>query len=125
MGRGHSGAIDWSSYVSSVFTHTIGVLDLPVGTSDGPLPFGGRPTPRRLISTFMYMLTGQRSAVLAARIIVHMLKYAPGRPAGATAAAAALSAFQHLVCLLEQYYHPSNAGRWSKPLGQLLKYATK
>ena len=50
-------------------------------------------------------------AGISARTLVHLLKSCPlQQPHTSASAASALSSLQHLVCLLEQYYHPSNTG---------------
>lgn len=53
-------------------------------------------------------LAGETS--IAARMIVHLLKSTAERPRTEASSADALANVQHLVCLLEQYYHPSNTG---------------
>lgn len=53
-------------------------------------------------------LAGEMS--IAARTIVHLLKSTAERPRTEASSADALANVQHLVCLLEQYYHPSNTG---------------
>ena len=105
-----AGALDWSAHLPRLFTHTIGLLEVPVGTSSGPSPVTGSPTPRRALRLFMPLFMARNEASTAARTIVHLLKSSPARPHTAAAASSALSNLQHLVNLLEQYYHPSNTG---------------
>lgn len=105
-----TGALDWSPHLPRIFTHAIGLLEVPVGTSSGPSPVTGSPTPRRVVRLFMPLFVARGEAGIAARTIVHLLKSTPARPHTSAAAALALSSLQHLVCLLEQYYHPSNTG---------------
>ena len=113
--RPHSGALDWSAHLPRLFTHTIGLLEVPVGTSSGTSPVSGSPTPRRALRLFMPLLMARGEASIAARGIVHMLKSAPvTRPHTVASASLALSNLQHLVCLLEQYYHPSNTGEGNR-----------
>lgn len=41
---------------------------------------------------------------------VYLLRHAPARPYTAAAAGEAAAQLEHLLALLEQYYHPSNTG---------------
>ena len=51
------------------------------------------------------------AAAASSSIIVHLLKSCAARPHTPGSSSLTLSSLQHLVCLLEQYYHPSNTGK--------------
>ncbi|GAX74187.1 hypothetical protein CEUSTIGMA_g1636.t1 [Chlamydomonas eustigma] len=120
-----NGSIDWSAHVSRIFTYTISQLEVPVGTSSGASPISGVHTPRRALRILMPLLIESESSISAVTV-VHLLKSCPKeRPHTNVTSAAALSNLQHLVCLLEQYYHPSNSGKWSRHLGSLLRHLVK
>lgn len=189
------GAVDWQPHIPRLFTHIIGVLEVPVGNASGCSPITGSPTPTRMVRAFMPLVrrgaegvggagaaasaqalhcrpicmfctpfgpfgpafsnpdglqlqagcqrlinAGHASACsnlpnpypttllepvrtnppdpqflageasIAARTIVHLLKSTAERPCTEASSADALANVQHLVCLLEQYYHPSNTG---------------
>ncbi|XP_057472456.1 proteasome activator subunit 4-like isoform X2 [Actinidia eriantha] len=101
--------IDWESFLPMLFTKYLNMFEVPVANGNGSYPFSV-DVPR--YTRFLFSNKVVTPAKAVAKSIVHLLK--PG--------SSAQQHFEHLVNLLEQYYHPSNGGRWTYSLERFLLY---
>uniref|UniRef100_A0A5B7B961 Putative proteasome activator subunit 4 n=2 Tax=Davidia involucrata TaxID=16924 RepID=A0A5B7B961_DAVIN len=103
--------IDWESSLPTLFTRYLNMFEVPVanGNGNGSYPFSV-DVPR--YTRFLFSNRAVTPARAIAKSIVYLLK-----PGGS-----ALQHFEKLVNLLEQYYHPSNGGRWTYSLERFLLY---
>ncbi|KAI0501736.1 hypothetical protein KFK09_016681 [Dendrobium nobile] len=102
-------SIDWECFLPALFTRYLNMFEIPVSTGNGAYPFP-LEVPRN--TRFLFSSKTGTPAKAIAKSIVFLLK--PG--------SLAHEHFERLVCLLEQYYHPSNGGRWTYSLERLLRY---
>ncbi|KAA8527119.1 hypothetical protein F0562_008652 [Nyssa sinensis] len=92
--------IDWECFLPMLFTRYLNMFEVPVANGNGSYPFSV-DVPRN--TRFLF----------SNRVVT---------PAKAIAKSIALQHFEKLVNLLEQYYHPSNGGRWTYSLERFLFY---
>ncbi|KAI5321442.1 hypothetical protein L3X38_030513 [Prunus dulcis] len=85
------------------------MFEVPVANGSGSYPFSV-DVPRNTRFLFSNKTVTQAKAI--AKSNVYLLK--PG--------SSAQEHFEKLVNLLEQYYHPSNGGRWTYALERFLLY---
>ncbi|KAK8926304.1 hypothetical protein KSP39_PZI018786 [Platanthera zijinensis] len=102
-------SIDWECFLPALFTRCLNMFEVPVSTGNGSYPFP-LEVPRN--TKFLFSSKTVTPAKAIAKSIVYLLK--PG--------SLAQDYFDRFVCLLEQYYHPSNGGRWTYSLERLLRY---
>ncbi|KAL8462064.1 hypothetical protein ACS0TY_033224 [Phlomoides rotata] len=99
--------IDWESFLPDLFNIYLNMFEVPVASGGGSYPFSvGVPRNTR----FLFANRSVTPSKAIAKSIVHLLK-----PGGS-----AQSHFAKLANLLEQYYHPSNGGRWTYSLERFL-----
>ncbi|KAK9818405.1 hypothetical protein WJX72_012161 [[Myrmecia] bisecta] len=103
-----AGAIEWTPHLSRLYTHVLWGFQVPVGTATASLPYV-RGSSGIVTALFVSELTAE--AKTSAKLIAYLLGRDP----------AAFGQLQKLVDLLEQYYHPSNTGRWTASLSQFLQ----
>ncbi|BFG33636.1 hypothetical protein CerSpe_199100 [Prunus speciosa] len=101
--------IDWECYLPTLFTRYLNMFEVPVANGSGSYPFSV-DVPRN--TRFLFSNKTVTPAKAIAKSIVYLLK--PG--------SSAQEHFEKLVNLLEQYYHPSNGGRWTYALERFLLY---
>ncbi|XP_078165661.1 proteasome activator subunit 4-like isoform X3 [Carex rostrata] len=101
--------IDWEGFLPTLFTHVLNMFEVPVSTGSGSYPFP-MEAPKNM--RFLFSSKSVTPAKAIAKSIVYLLK-----PDGA-----AQLYFERLTNLLEQYYHPSNGGRWTHTLERFLRY---
>lgn len=101
--------LDWSSYLPWIYTRIEASCNLPLGVS---LPQGSADRRCPMHTSF---LMDYSVIPMAARFIVYSLS--PKYPA-------ALHFLRRFVALIANYFHPSNAGRWSGILGSLVARLT-
>ncbi|CAE5967104.1 unnamed protein product [Arabidopsis arenosa] len=99
--------IDWESYFPMLFSRFLNMFEVPVANGSGSYPFSV-DVPRNTRFLFSNRTTTPSKSI--AQSIVYFLK--PG--------SSAHEQFEKLVNLLEQYYHPSNGGRWTYSLERFL-----
>ncbi|KAL6203633.1 hypothetical protein ACLB2K_027333 [Fragaria x ananassa] len=99
--------IDWEGYLPTLFTRYLNMFEVPVANGSGSYPFSV-DVPRN--TRFLFSNRTVTPAKGIAKSIVYLLK--PG--------SSVLEHFEKLVNLLEQYYHPSNGGRWTYSLERFL-----
>ncbi|EPS72801.1 hypothetical protein M569_01955, partial [Genlisea aurea] len=99
--------LSWESFLPALFNIYLNMFEVPVANGSASYPFP-RDVPAGMKYLFSkHTVTPSKSI---AKSIVYLLK-----PGGA-----AQKHFKTLVNLLEQYYHPSNGGRWTQSLEQFL-----
>ncbi|KAL5803775.1 hypothetical protein ACOSQ3_030575 [Xanthoceras sorbifolium] len=101
--------IDWEFFIPALFTRYLNMFEVPVANGSGSYPFSV-DVPRN--TRFLFSNKTITPAKAIAKSIVYLLK--PG--------SLAQEHFEKLVNLLEQYYHPSNGGRWTYSLERFLLY---
>lgn len=99
--------IDWEPFLPMLFTRYLNMFEVPVANGSGSYPFSV-DVPRN--TRFLFSNKTMTPAKAIAKSIVFLL-----RPGGSTQ-----EHFEKLVNLLEQYYHPSNGGRWTYSLERFL-----
>ncbi|ONK69303.1 uncharacterized protein A4U43_C05F21440 [Asparagus officinalis] len=102
-------AIDWEQFLPALFTRYLNMFEVPVSNTHGSYPFP-LEVPRNTRFLFSSKMGTPGKAI--AKSIVYLLK--PG--------SAAQEYFERLANLLEQYYHPSNGGRWTTSLERFLRH---
>ncbi|PWA43841.1 proteasome activating protein [Artemisia annua] len=98
---------DWEALLPETFSRFLNMFEVPVASGGGSYPFT-IDVPRN--TRFLFTNRAHTPAKAIAKSIVYLLK--PG--------SLAQQHFDKLVNLLEQYYHPSNGGRWTYSLERLL-----
>ncbi|KAF3453245.1 hypothetical protein FNV43_RR03685 [Rhamnella rubrinervis] len=101
--------IDWECFLPTLFTRYLNMFEVPVANGSGSYPFSV-DVPRN--TRFLFSNKTLTPAKAIAKSIVYLLK--PG--------SLVQERFEKLVNLLEQYYHPSNGGRWTYSLERFLLY---
>ncbi|KAF3796838.1 Proteasome activator subunit 4 [Nymphaea thermarum] len=101
--------IDWEGFLPILFTRYLNMFEVPVANGNGVYPFS-LDAPRNARFLFFNRVSNPTKAI--AKSIVYLLK-----PCGSTQVY-----FGKLANLLEQFYHPSNGGRWTHSLERLLRY---
>ncbi|GLT83766.1 hypothetical protein SLE2022_020380 [Rubroshorea leprosula] len=101
--------INWESFMPSLFTRFLNMFEVPVANGSGSYPFSV-DVPRN--TRFLFSNKTVTPAKAIAKSIVYLLK----------PSSSAQEHFEKLVNLLEQYYHPSNGGRWTYSLERFLFY---
>lgn len=100
------GLVDWGAVAPEVFAHAMWVFHVPVGTATADSPFTGS-APALCESHFANEMRSRGASV--AKAAVYTLARVPG---GGPHGDVALTWLEGVATLLEQYYHPSNGGRW-------------
>ncbi|KAJ0102428.1 hypothetical protein Patl1_03711 [Pistacia atlantica] len=99
--------IDWECYIPTLFSRYLNMFEVPVANGSGSYPFSV-DVPRNTRFLFSNRTITPSKAI--AKSVVYLLR--PG--------SSAQKHFEKLVDLLEQYYHPSNGGRWTYSLERFL-----
>lgn len=99
--------IDWESFLPVLFNTYLNMFEVPVANGSGSYPFSV-DVPRN--TRFLFANRTATPSKAIAKSIVYLLK-----PGGL-----AQKHFEKFVNLLEQYYHPSNGGRWTYSLERFL-----
>lgn len=102
-------SIDWEPFLPALFTRYLSMFEVPVSNANGSYPFP-LDVPRNTRFLFSSKMGTPGKAI--AKSIVYLVK--PG--------SAAQEYFERLANLLEQYYHPSNGGRWTNSLERFLRH---
>ncbi|XP_074569693.1 proteasome activator subunit 4 [Curcuma longa] len=102
-------AIDWEQFLPTLFSRFLNMFEVPVSSGSGSYPFP-LEVPRNM--KFLFSSKSGVPAKAIGKSIVYLLR--PG--------SSAQEHFERLANLLEQYYHPSNGGRWTYSLEQFLRY---
>ncbi len=115
------GVIDWTSNMRGILNRFLWAFHVPLGPASASPPFrAGAPAPiEALFANDML----SRSASTA-KVIMWSIGREDVRVDGAGAdgtADVALSCLENIVDIFEQYYHPSNGGKWSGSLALFLR----
>ncbi|XP_038972814.1 proteasome activator subunit 4 isoform X1 [Phoenix dactylifera] len=102
-------SIDWEVFLPALFTRFLNLFEVPVSNGNGSYPFP-LEVPRN--TRFLFSSKTGMPAKAIAKSIVYLLK--PGSLVQVY--------FERLANLLEQYYHPSNGGRWTSSLERFLRH---
>ncbi|KAL5729683.1 hypothetical protein ACHQM5_002598 [Ranunculus cassubicifolius] len=101
--------IDWDSFLPVLFTRYLNMFEVPIANSSASFPFSV-DVPRN--TRFLFSNKAVTPAKAIAKSIVYLLK----------PRSLAQVYFEKLVNLLEQFYHPSNGGRWTYSLERFLRF---
>uniref|UniRef100_A0A2C9WGL5 Proteasome activator Blm10 middle HEAT repeats region domain-containing protein n=1 Tax=Manihot esculenta TaxID=3983 RepID=A0A2C9WGL5_MANES len=101
--------VNWEGFLPTLFTRYLNMFEVPVANGSGSYPFSV-DVPRN--TRFLFSNKTSTPAKAISKSIVYLLR--PG--------SSAQEHFEKLVNLLEQYYHPSNGGRWTYSLERFLLY---
>ncbi|KAI4307795.1 hypothetical protein L6164_030939 [Bauhinia variegata] len=99
--------VDWECFLPTLFARYLNMFEVPVANGSGSYPFS-LDVPRN--TRFLFSNKSATPAKAIAKSIVYLLK--PG--------SSSQQHFEKLVNILEQYYHPSNGGRWTYSLERFL-----
>ncbi|GMH44904.1 hypothetical protein BSKO_12861 [Bryopsis sp. KO-2023] len=109
----HHGQINWTKYMDRLFVGFLTRFHVPVGTATSDMrQFSTYPSHR---ASLLFKNSGTGSIP---KCIIYMLRNEKNEE----------SCIQHLemlIALLEQYYHPSNGGKWTRSLWQFLRLLLK
>ncbi|KAI3424360.1 hypothetical protein D9Q98_009913 [Chlorella vulgaris] len=112
------GMVDWPVLLPQLYTRFMWAFEVPVGAATGSPPFS-YPAPGLCQLLFNAELKSRSSCIAKATI------YLLGRGGGGSPQQDPV--WPHLegvANLLEQYYHPSNSGRWSATLSNFMRELT-
>ncbi|CAI8596807.1 unnamed protein product [Vicia faba] len=99
--------VDWEGLLPLLFAKYLNMFEVPVANGSGSYPYS-LDVPRN--TRFLFSNRTSTPAKAISKSIVYLLK--PG--------SSAKQHFEKLVNILEQYYHPSNGGRWTYSLERFL-----
>ncbi|KAJ1393019.1 Proteasome activator Blm10, mid region, partial [Sesbania bispinosa] len=99
--------VDWECLLPLLFARYLNMFEVPVANGSGSYPYS-LDVPRN--TRFLFSNKTSTPAKAIAKSIVYLLK--PG--------SSSQQHFEKLVNILEQYYHPSNGGRWTYSLERFL-----
>ncbi|RDX74118.1 Proteasome activator subunit 4 [Mucuna pruriens] len=100
--------VDWECFLPLLFARYLNMFEVPVANGSGSYPFS-LDVPRN--TRFLFSNKTSTPAKAIAKSIVYLLK--PG--------SSSEQHFEKLVNILEQYYHPSNGGRWTYALERVYR----
>ncbi|XP_027335262.1 proteasome activator subunit 4 [Abrus precatorius] len=99
--------VDWESVLPLLFARYLNMFEVPVANGSGSYPFS-LDVPRN--TRFLFSNKTSTPAKAIAKSIVYLLK----------PSSSSQQHFEKLINILEQYYHPSNGGRWTYSLERFL-----
>ncbi|KAF2926427.1 proteasome activator subunit 4 [Oryza sativa Japonica Group] len=102
-------SVDWEKFIPLLFTRYLNMFEVPISSGSGSYPFPLN-VPRN--TRFLFSSKTRTPSKAIAKSIVYLLK----------PKSLALDHFEKLVNFLEQFYHPSNGGRWTYSLERFLRY---
>jgi hypothetical protein len=110
------GLVNWPELVPALCNRFLWAFNLPVGSATSSPPFSG--TAPGMCAALFGDYIGSRTAAAAHSFIYLIGRCPEGTPADDDGA---LGALESTVALLEQYYHPSNGGKWTAGLALFLR----
>ncbi|KAL4343140.1 hypothetical protein S245_036097 [Arachis hypogaea] len=99
--------LDLECFLPLLFARYLNMFEVPVANGSGSYPYS-LDVPRN--TRFLFSNKSSTPAKAIAKTIVYLLK--PG--------SSSQQHFEKLINILEQYYHPSNGGRWTYSLERFL-----
>ncbi|KAG4920653.1 hypothetical protein JHK84_049501 [Glycine max] len=99
--------VDWECFLPLLFARYLNMFEVPVANGSGSYPFS-LDVPRN--TRFLFSNKTSTPAKAIAKSIVYLLKRG----------SSSQKHFEKLINILEQYYHPSNGGRWTYALERFL-----
>uniref|UniRef100_A0A0D9WPL1 Proteasome activator complex subunit 4 C-terminal domain-containing protein n=1 Tax=Leersia perrieri TaxID=77586 RepID=A0A0D9WPL1_9ORYZ len=102
-------SVDWENFMPLLFTRYLNMFQVPISSGNGSYPFP-LDVPRN--TRFLFSSKTRTPSKAIAKSVVYLLK----------PKSLALDHFEKLVNFLEQFYHPSNGGRWTYSLERFLQY---
>ncbi|KAL6596609.1 hypothetical protein ACP70R_047252 [Stipagrostis hirtigluma subsp. patula] len=105
----NSRSVNWDDFLPLLFTRYLNMFEVPISTGNGSYPFPVE-VPRNI--RFLFSSKTRSPSKAIAKSIVYLLN----------PKSSALEYFEKLINFLEQFYHPSNGGRWTYSLERFLRY---
>ncbi|VAI85409.1 unnamed protein product [Triticum turgidum subsp. durum] len=105
----NSRSIEWEKFLPLLFTRYLNMFEVPISSGNGSYPFPVE-VPRN--TRFLFSSKTRSPSKAIAKSVVYLLK----------PKSLALEQFEKLINFLEQFYHPSNGGRWTYSLERFLRY---
>ena len=106
--------VDWDAHAAHLRTVALWFMEVPVGGGEGACPFGRRTSSRAAYLFNRSVNDAEQRCRVAAKTLVYRLDDAGGA-----------DAMDAAVDVVENYAHPSNAGRWTQNLALFLGAAVK
>uniref|UniRef100_A0A0A9DAT7 Binding n=1 Tax=Arundo donax TaxID=35708 RepID=A0A0A9DAT7_ARUDO len=105
----NSRSVNWDDLLPSLFTRYLNMFEVPISSGNGSYPF---PVDVPRNTRFLFSSKTRTPSKAIAKSIVYLLK----------PKSLALEYFEKLINFLEQFYHPSNGGRWTYSLERFLRH---
>lgn len=117
--------LNWDARANELRSTCLWFMEVPVGGGEGACPFGRRTSSRAAYLFSRSVNDSEQRCKYAAKYLAYRLPSARDVETDADAAERAIRAVEALVDIVENYAHPSNAGRWTNTLAQFLSHAVK
>lgn len=105
----NSRAVNWDDFLPLLFTRYLNMFEVPISGGSGSYPF---PVEVPGNTRFLFSSKTRTLSKAIAKSVVYLLK----------PKSLAFEYFEKLINFLEQFYHPSNGGRWTYSLERFLRY---
>ncbi|KAM0917634.1 hypothetical protein ACQ4PT_009123 [Festuca glaucescens] len=105
----NSRSLEWEKFLPLLFTRYLNMFEVPISGGNGSYPF---PVEVPSNTRFLFSTKTRSPSKAIAKSVVYLLK----------PKSLALEQFEKLINFLEQFYHPSNGGRWTYSLERFLRY---
>ena len=126
-----SGKLNWEKHAASLHTTSLWFMEVPVGGVEGSCPFGRRTSSRAAYLFSRSVNDSEQRAKFAAKILIHRLPSDDELAKSASdqssdqSSETSVRAVEALFDVVENYAHPSNAGRWTNTLATFLTHSVK
>ena len=117
--------LNWDARANELRSMCLWFMEVPVGGGEGACPFGRRTSSRAADLFSRSVNDSEQRCKYAAKYLAYRLPSERDVEKDADAAERAIRAVEALVDIVENYAHPSNAGRWTNTLAQFLTHAVK
>ncbi|TVU11540.1 hypothetical protein EJB05_45133 [Eragrostis curvula] len=105
----YSSSVNWDDFLPMLFTKYLNMFEVPISGGNGSYPFPVE-VPRN--TRFLFSSRTRTPSKAIAKSIVYLFK----------PKSLSFEYFEKLINFLEQFYHPSNGGRWTYSLERFLRY---
>ncbi|TKW21097.1 hypothetical protein SEVIR_4G185100v4 [Setaria viridis] len=102
-------SVNWDDFLPLLFTRYLNMFEVPISSRNGSYPF---PVEVPGNTRFLFSSKTRTLSKAIAKSIVYLMK----------PKSLAFEYFEKLINLLEQFYHPSNGGRWTYSLERFLRH---